>query len=204
MAATGRPKKYRSKKALEAAIEAYFHSISRTIELTEKKDTGKTDKKGRTIYEIVKIVNDLGEPITVREYLIPPSQGALCLYLGIAPHTWIDYCDAKKNPEFLQSTTRTRARLESYLERELISRPKGVQGIIFNLQNNYNWKDKKEVEFGEKTSKALAVSGLSLADKMAMLEEIAREYTKAPEGCEGGEAGKEDEQAEEDGEGGED
>lgn len=197
MASAGRPKKYKSAKALADAIENYFESISRTVTLKERIETGRFTEKGQPIYESIDIVNDAGAPIRVKEYLVPPSAGALCLFLGLTRKTWADYCDGEKNPQFLNSTTRARARMESYLEQELISRPKSVQGVIFNLQNNYGWKDKKEVEFGEKTSKALAVSGMSLEDKLAMLEELAREYTGAPECGEGGEA---DEENGEDGE----
>lgn len=65
---TGRPKKYKSKKALADAIEGYFRSISRTIELK--------DLTGATIY------NDDGEVIHKLQFVVPPSISALCLHLA--------------------------------------------------------------------------------------------------------------------------
>ena len=71
---TGRPKKYKSKKALADAIESYFRSISRTIELQ--------DLTGATIY------NDDGEAIHKLQFVVPPSISALCIHLGIDRSTW--------------------------------------------------------------------------------------------------------------------
>ena len=176
MALYGRPQKYKTNKLLFNAIEDYFNSISRTRVLEEKVETGITDDRGKPVIESVIIKNDFGQPITIREYLIPPSICAMCLFLGISRQTWSEYCDIEKNPQFSITTYEARARMESYLEQELISRQKGVQGIIFNLQNNYNWQDKKQVEFGERASKAIAAAGMSLSEKMALMEEMASEF----------------------------
>ena len=116
---TGRPKKYKSKKALADAIEGYFRSISRTIELK--------DLAGATIY------NDDGEAIHKLQFVVPPSISALCIHLGIDRSTWQNYCDGELHPEFREVTALTRGRIEAWLEEQLLTREKGVQGIIFNL-----------------------------------------------------------------------
>ena len=64
-----------------------------------------------------------------------------------------------------------RARIEAYLEQELLTREKGLQGIIFNLQNNYGWRQKQEVELGEKTRSSMGAGELRIADKLALLAE---------------------------------
>lgn len=64
-----------------------------------------------------------------------------------------------------------RARIEAYLEQELLTREKGLQGIIFNLQNNYGWRQKQEVELGEKTRSSTGAGELRIADKLALLAE---------------------------------
>ena len=64
-----------------------------------------------------------------------------------------------------------RARIEAYLEQELLTREKGLQGIIFNLQNNYGWRQKQEVELGEKTRSSMGTGELRIADKLALLAE---------------------------------
>ena len=48
---------------------------------------------------------------------------------------------------------------------------KGLQGIIFNLQNNYGWRQKQEVELGEKTRSSMGAGELRIADKLALLAE---------------------------------
>ena len=110
---TGRPKKYKSKKALADAIESYFRSISRTIELQ--------DLTGATIY------NDDGEAIHKLQFVVPPSISALCIHLGIDRSTWQNYCDGELHPEFREVTALTRGRIEAWLEEQLLTREKGVQ-----------------------------------------------------------------------------
>ena len=149
----GRPKKY-TKRTLEAAVERYFRSISRTV--TVRDDTGGT------------IRNDDGEDITVVEYAVPPSVTGLCLYLGIDRSTWQNYADAQLHPELAGVCRRARTRMEAYLEQELLTREKSVQGLIFNLQNNFGWKQKQEVELGRDTRESMKHAA-TYHEKLAML-----------------------------------
>lgn len=178
--AAGRPKKYKSRKALAEAIESYFASISRTVTATERYDTGEKDSDGHAILRTRDILNDLGEKITYTEYVVPPTVGGLCDYLGIHRSTWADYCDEKEHPEFSDTTTRAQGRMRAWNEQELLTR-KDVKGIIFNLQNNYGYKDKKELEFGPKAARTMAASGMSTSEKAALLEELRREALEAGE-----------------------
>lgn len=164
---TGRPKKYKSKKALAEAIDGYFRSISRTIDLQDL--TGAV------------ILNDDGETIRKLQFVVPPSIGGLCLYLGIDRSTWQNYCDGKLHPEFREVTALTRGRIEAWLEEQLLTREKGVQGIIFNLQNNYGWRQKQEVELGDKTRKSIQTEGMSLYDKLAAIAQAQEEIGELPE-----------------------
>lgn len=141
-------KKYKTNAALSKAIDSYFSSISRTIAKTEivpkKNDDGYIvkDDKNHVVYVEAPIKNDLGEPIKVREYLEPPRLVEMCLYLRISRQTWSNYC---KVPEFLDTTTRARERVLSYLHRELDTRQKGTDGIKFDLQENFGWREKIDV-----------------------------------------------------------
>lgn len=156
----GRPKKY-TKKGLEAAVEGYFASISRSVQARD------ADKQP--------LYNDAGEPIRVTEYVRPPTVGGLCLYLGIDRSTWQNYADGKLHPELAGVAARARARMECWLEEQLLTREKNVQGLIFNLQNNYGWREKREAELGGETRKAVSdgaeVRSMSIAEKVALLEE---------------------------------
>lgn len=127
----GRPRKYKTKKSLETAIEGYFNSISRTVPVL-----GRGDRPVR---------NDAGEEMYATEYLRPPTVSGMCLFLGIERSTWQNYCDRKLHPEFAEVTEIAKGRIEAYLEEELVTRDK-VQGIMFNLQNNYGWKQKPDRE----------------------------------------------------------
>lgn len=150
--AAGRPKKY-TKKKLREETERYFRSISRTI--LARDDTGGI------------IRNDDGDEIQLLQYVVPPSIAGLCLQLGIDRSTWQNYADPALHPELEDVAAEARARIEAYLEQELLTREKGLQGIIFNLQNNYGWRQKQEVELGEKTRSSRGPVRCCIADKLA-------------------------------------
>ena len=142
----GAPPKYDKPDALEKAINKYFKSISREKTLTEPVATGQKDKDGHMIFEERVILNSLGKPVTVTEYLIPPSVLDLCEFLKISESTWNNYCDGEKHPEFLGPTTHARGRMRAWNERELLTRQgKDLKGIIFNLENNYGYKERLDV-----------------------------------------------------------
>lgn len=140
-----RQKKYKTASALDRKVNAYFRSISRTITVMERVETGQYTEKGKPIYEIRKVLNDDEEEIRVIQFLVPPSISGLCLYLGISRQTWANYASQE---EFLDTTMRARARIEAYLEGELVSREKNTAGIQFNLEHNHGWKRRLEVSQG--------------------------------------------------------
>ena len=141
----GAPKKYNAKQ-LESAVKRYFRSISREVEVTEKKPTGQRDKMGHVIYEDVVVLNALGKPVKVTEYLVPPTVGGLAEFLGIHRDTWNDYCDHEKHPEFSDTTTYAQGRMHAYLERESLTRSgKDLKGVLFNLENNFGYKERMEL-----------------------------------------------------------
>lgn len=145
----GRPKgtKKYTKKALERAVQEYFDSISREIELTEKVDTGQKDKAGHVIYENRTILNKLGQPMKVTEFLVPPNVQDLCDYLVIHRSTWWEYSDPEKNPELAPICARVKDVFLGYREKQLLTRPgKDIKGIVFDLENNYGYAEKRSVD----------------------------------------------------------
>lgn len=167
----GREKKYGSAAALSRALHAYFASISRVVPAQEYVDEGKKDAWGHTVYALKNVVNDAGEQIYKREYITPPSVSGICEALSISRQTWNKYCK-----EYEGVAERARMKIESYLVSELIARKKGsVQGIIFNLQNNFGWGgEKKELELSEKTRRAMQLDGMSMAEKIALIQQAAK------------------------------
>lgn len=141
----GAPRRYTARK-LEKAVEEYFASITRVVTVTEKKATGARDEKGHMIYEDVPVINSLGQEVRVTEYIVPPSVYDLYTSLGICESTWNNYCDPEKHPEFLGTITRARGRMRAWNEMQLLTRSgKDLKGIIFNLENNYGYREKVDV-----------------------------------------------------------
>lgn len=116
---------YKTDRELKEAVVSYFDSISKVCTVS--------DGKGNPI------LNELGEKVSERRFFVTPSLSGLCAYLGVPKSEW----DSLKK-RFPNASKTAETVLEAYLEEELINRKTGVTGIMFNLQNNFGWKDKKE------------------------------------------------------------
>lgn len=162
-------------KELEEKVNRYFASITRTVDVTEMVPTEERDDHGHIIYKSVPVINSLGEQAKREEYITPPTVGGLCLFLGIHRSTWNEWCDQDNYPEFADTTTHARGRMQAYLEQESLTR-KDVKGIIFNLQNNYGYSEKKQVELGPNAVRAVSAQNMGLEEKRALLQEIADEF----------------------------
>lgn len=69
----------------------------------------------------------------------PYTITGLCIALNICRDT---LCEYAKKEEFSDTIKKAKLRVENYLEKHLIT--DGGTGIIFNLKNNFGWKDKQE------------------------------------------------------------
>lgn len=175
----GRPKKYGSGKVLEAAVEAYFDSISYRVPVVVTTATGEVDEEGnaKVVTKMLREGADgVGAPVTQRKYLEPPSVAALCLYLGISRDTWAEY---GRSAAMAAAVERTRARLEAYLVAQLEGRH--VQGVIFNLKNNYGWKDKQEFGMDRETRQALSARDMTTKEKLELLRAAAEDFAAEPD-----------------------
>lgn len=70
----------------------------------------------------------------------PYTITGLGLALDMSRQDLINY---SKKEEFFDTIKRAKMRVENYLEERLIN-DSSATGIIFNLKNNYGWKDKQE------------------------------------------------------------
>lgn len=142
-----RPREYDSNEKLRKKVERYFDSITREKVLTEKQPTDQLDKYGHIVFEDVPIINKLGKPVTVTEYVYPPTVADLCTFLGIKHSCWANYANPEKHPEFVETITYAQARMRDWNEKELLMREgNNVKGIIFNLENNYGYRERQQVE----------------------------------------------------------
>lgn len=70
----------------------------------------------------------------------PYTVTGLAIALGLDRKGLIAYGD---RPEFSNSIKKAKAKVEEFLEKRLLSAG-CVTGVIFNLKNNFGWKDKSE------------------------------------------------------------
>lgn len=71
----------------------------------------------------------------------PYTMSGLALALDIDRKTLVNY---SKDEKFFPTIKKARQKVETYLEESL--QTGSVAGVIFNLKNNFGWKDKTEVE----------------------------------------------------------
>jgi len=154
--------------------------------------TGAYDDYGHEVYELLPDLNRLGQPVSLTRYMVPPTVGGLCEYLGIHRSTWADYCNVKLHPGFADATQLARGRMQTYREEELLTREgKNVRGVIFDLQANYGFSPRRELEFGPTAGRFLsarAASGAASGDPVPIRERegLLRELAEVYAGHDGG------------------
>lgn len=120
----GKPRKIKSVKAMERAIEAYFASCEGTPRL---------DKNGQPIYD------KHGQPVVVGAK--PPTVTGLALALGLSGRKVL--LDYQGREEYRDAITRAKARCEAYAEERLYDKD-GSPGAKFSLGCNFGWASEDE------------------------------------------------------------
>lgn len=122
--AGGAPRKWKSVKAMQKAIDAYFESC-----------------KGEPI------IGDDGQPLMDKYGNViligqkPPTVTGLALSLGFTGRqALIDY---QGRPEFADTVTRAKSRCEEYAESRLYDKD-GANGAKFSLGCNFGWRAAEE------------------------------------------------------------
>ena len=72
----------------------------------------------------------------------PYTVTGLALALDVDRRTLLNYSE---KDEFFPTIKKAKLKVENYLEKRLIN-DSSTTGIIFNLKNNYDWRDKQEIE----------------------------------------------------------
>lgn len=121
--AGGAPRKWKSVKAMQEAIDAYF-----------KKCEGEP-----LIVDGAVAVDKYGSPIIIN--VRPPTITGLALSLGFTGRqALIDY---QGRPEFADTVTRAKSRCEEYAESRLYDKD-GANGAKFSLGCNFGWRATEE------------------------------------------------------------
>lgn len=125
MKEAGRPRKFNDNDILRCRVEEYFNYCDEQVKEYE-------DSKGR--------LTIIRKPYTL---------SGLCLWLGICRDTFAEYVNGKYddiNNKFSDTFLYARQKVENYVEEGMLNNTLNTNGSIFNLKNNFNWKDKTEVE----------------------------------------------------------
>lgn len=120
----GAPPKYRSVKAMQEKIDAYFEAC-KGEPFRYKNGEPMRNKNGQIIYDDRR----------------PPTVTGLALALGFTSRQALLNYQNKK--EFVDTVTRAKARCEQYAEERLYDKD-GSGGAQFSLRANFGWQDKPE------------------------------------------------------------
>lgn len=87
-----------------------------------------------------------------------PTVTGLALAVDMTRKSLLEY--EKRSDAFSYTITKAKGIVEDYLEQRLFSGQ--VAGCIFNLKNNFDWKDKNETEISGKEGQPLKVEYISV------------------------------------------
>lgn len=73
----------------------------------------------------------------------PYTISGLAYALDTNRQTLLNY---QEKEEFVDTIKKAKSKIESFNEELLYSKDVPTVGVIFNLKNNYDWKDKQEIE----------------------------------------------------------
>lgn len=144
----GRPRKYKSVKEMEDAIDAYFEDC-KGEPLLDDEGNAVTDKHG--------------VPIIINAH--PPTVTGLALALGF--NTRKALIDYQGREEFVNTVTRAKSRCEEYAEARLYDKD-GANGAKFSLSCNFGWKDTASIQLEHSGEAGIRIE---LAPEMGELAE---------------------------------
>jgi hypothetical protein len=140
----GRPLKFKSVEELQDKIDAYFAEcdphVSVTTEWVEARDSsGQLKKDENGLNYLVEVTHHK------KTDQVPYTITGLALALDTTRETLLDYEDRQ---EFSDTVKKAKLRCEHYNEQMLFTN--SPTGTIFNLKNNYGWRDKTEQDLSIK------------------------------------------------------
>lgn len=139
----GRPLKWQSVEELQAQIDAFFAHCDPHWTTEEFLREILDDKgKGTGQFEVaVRPIKTQQRPYTIT---------GLAIFLETSRETLLDYEKEYEFDEFSDAIKKAKAKCHNYAENYLYE-GKNQAGVIFNLKNNYGWKDKTESEVDVKS-----------------------------------------------------
>lgn len=144
MADVGRPLKFKSVEELQAKIDEYFLSCL----------DYKRDMFGNRLVDKEHPKHTKQNPVYIMKQVKPYTVTGLAVFLDTTRETLLDYQSGKyddpdKDPElnqqFSDTIKRVKQMIYAYAEEQLFV-GRQAAGPIFNLKNNYGWKDEKQLQ----------------------------------------------------------
>lgn len=130
----GRPPKYSTPEEMQRVIDMYFDGCLYNLRLAAGMDLDTAHSIMADYSEDeIRHIERMGD--------MHPSVSGLSYMLGMSRQA---LCDYSNKDDFLDTVKRAKQRVEMALEQRLFQQ--GPVGAIFNLKNNFGWKDKTEQE----------------------------------------------------------
>lgn len=140
----GRPPAFKSVEELQLAIDSYFAACDAHVE--ERYVESGISERGETIFAKRKVMTEQ-EPYTV---------SGLARALGITRETLVQY---KNGDKFSDSVMLAYDRCHEWAEKALYG--KSATGAAFSLKNNWNWRDRQEIDHTTKDGPIPLLAGLA-------------------------------------------
>lgn len=151
----GRPLAYGTVGELDQAVRQYFDMCDPHVEL--KVTDGGINSKGETIW-IKREVMTEQQPYTM---------SGLARHLGIDRRTLLNY---SKIEQFFPTIQAARERVHEYAESQLYGR--AATGAAFSLKNNFDWRDRSEIDHTSKDQPIPLLAGLASAGTLTIEDEV--------------------------------
>lgn len=161
----GRRKSYATAEDLEAAVQAYFASISRLEKVKIPKETNKRDEYGHKIEKLVNVKGENGKPIMERVFYVPPEIFGLTTAIGISVDTWNRYGESD---EFAYVVSWAEEIIDGWKSREALRREnKRTAGLIWEAE-----RSRKLKQTNDATGKTSSMVALTDAQLIALASQI--------------------------------
>ena len=137
----GRPLKFETPEDLQRKINAYFKKCDPHVIYVKRLEYPlKENSRGNMVRDL-EAEPELVKRKTISEQ-IPYTVTGLALHLGTSRETLLNY---EERDGFFDAIKEAKLKCENFAEMQLYS-GKNVAGSIFNLKNNYGWKDTKQLD----------------------------------------------------------
>ena len=140
----GRPVKFKTPQEMERVIGLYFLAC-------KVRQTDNTDLLNDLDNDDLSVVDDIDDMV--------PTVSGLAYTLGMATETLRDY---GTKDDFSVTVKRAKQRIEMSLENRLAGN--NVTGAIFNLKNNFGWKDKTEQDVQQTINASFTLEDVSVCE----------------------------------------